>query len=212
MAKRKGIFVTLEGVEGGGKSTQSKLLYTKLQEESIDCIITREPGGSEGAEAIRNLLISGSVNRWDGVTELLLMFAARRDHVEKTVKPALAEGKVVICDRFFDSTYAYQGHGHKLDLEKIDKVREVTIGDFQPDLTFVLDLDINEGINRKNIQAERNRFEDMKLEFHQRVRDGFLKIVEENQKRCVLIDSGKLSIEEIHEKIFSRIKNDLKRP
>jgi len=208
---KKGLFITLEGVEGGGKSTQSKLLYSKLQEEGIDCIITREPGGSEGAEAIRSLLISGSVNRWDGVTELLLMFAARRDHVEKTVKPALSEGKVVICDRFFDSTYAYQGYGHKLDLAKIDKVREVTVGNFQPDITFVLDLDIKDGINRKNIQAERNRFEDMKLEFHERVRDGFLKIVKKNPERCVLIDSGKFSIEEIHEQILERIKNDLKR-
>jgi dTMP kinase len=98
-----------------------------------------------------------------------------------------------------------------LDLDKINKVREVTIGDFQPDITFVLDLDIKDGINRKNIQAERNRFEDMKLEFHERVREGFLKIVKENEKRCVLIDSGKLSIEEIHEEIFKRIKNDLKR-
>jgi len=206
---KKGLFITLEGVEGGGKSTQTKLLYSRLQEEGIDCIVTREPGGSEGAEAIRELLVNGTVSRWDGITELLLMFAARRDHVEKTIKPALEEGKVVICDRFFDSSYAYQGYGHNLDLKKIDAVREVTIENFQPDMTFILDLDIHEGINRKNTQNERNRFEDMKLEFHQRVRDGFLEIAKKDSNRCELINAGSLSIETIHSHIFQKIKTAL---
>src|SRR5574344_1807397 len=124
MEKLKGKFITFEGVEGAGKSTQSKLLVEYLNNNGVEAVWTREPGGCEGAEEIRKLLINGSVNKWDGITELLLMYAARRDHTEKKIKPLLAEGKVVISDRYFDSSLAYQGYGHNLDLSKIQKIRE----------------------------------------------------------------------------------------
>ncbi|MFC1659246.1 dTMP kinase [Pseudomonadota bacterium] len=206
---KKGLFITIEGIEGGGKSTQTKLLADYLENKGYEVVNTREPGGSEGAESIRELLINGSVDKWDGITELLLMFAARRDHVEKKIKPALLRGKIVICDRFYDSSYAYQGHGHNMDLAKIDKIKEVTVGNFKPDLTFVLDLDVREGINRKQNQNEKNRFEDMNYGFHERVRAGFLEICKKENERCMIINSQKNSIDEIHNIIIKKIEKTL---
>lgn len=207
--QKKGLFITFEGVEGGGKSTQSKLLANYLEKKGYSVVITREPGGSEGAESIRELLVNGRVDKWDDITELLLMFAARRDHLEKKIKPALAESKIVICDRFYDSSYAYQGYGHNMDLTKIDKIKEITVGDFQPDLTFVLDLDVKEGIGRKHNQNEKNRFEDMNHDFHERVRTGFLEICKKESNRCLIIDSHKNSIEKIHKIIVNKIEKML---
>ena len=202
MEKLKGKFITFEGVEGAGKSTQSKLLVEYLNNNGIEAVWTREPGGSEGAEEIRKLLINGAVNKWDGITELLLMYASRRDHTEKKVKPLLAEGKVVISDRYFDSSLAYQGYGHNLDLSKIQKIREVVLDDFKPDITIILDLDIKKGLERTNIRGEKNRFEDMDITFHNRVRDGFLHISQAEPERVKLLDVDNKSIEEIQKEIL----------
>ena len=162
--KLKGKFISFEGVEGAGKSTQSKLLVEYLNKNGIKAVWTREPGGSEGAEEIRKVIMLGGANQWDGITELLLMSAARRDHTEKKIKPLLKEGYVVVSDRYFDSTIAYQGYGHELDLNKIKAVQNVVLDGFKPDITIILDLEVEKGLARTEVRGEKNRFEDMKLE------------------------------------------------
>src|SRR4051794_28829219 len=144
----KGVFVTLEGGEGAGKSTQIRLLAGNLRSRGVDALTTREPGGSPGAEEIRTLLVSGAPGRWDGVTEILLHFAARRDHVVRTVRPALESGRWVLSDRFADSTLAYQGYGHGLGREPVERVAAVTLDGFRPDLTMILDLAPEAGLAR----------------------------------------------------------------
>lgn len=205
MEKLKGKFITFEGVEGAGKSTQSKLLVEYLNNNGIEAVWTREPGGCEGAEEIRKLLVNGAVNKWDGITELLLMYAARRDHTEKKIKPLLKEGKVVVSDRYFDSTMAYQGYGYELDLNKIKQVQKIVLDDFEPDLTIILDLDVKQGLERTDKRGDKNRYEDMKIDFHNRVRNGFLNLVKENPKRVKLINVEDKSIEDLQKDIIDII-------
>ncbi len=205
MEKLKGKFITFEGVEGAGKSTQSKLLVEYLNNNGIEAVWTREPGGCEGAEEIRKLLVNGAVNKWDGITELLLMYAARRDHTEKKIKPLLKEGKVVVSDRYFDSTMAYQGYGYELDLNKIKQVQKIVLDDFEPDLTIILDLDVKQGLERTDKRGDKNRYEDMKIDFHNRVRNGFLNLVKENSKRVKLINVEDKSIEDLQKDIIDII-------
>lgn len=210
LQKLKGKFITFEGVEGAGKSTQSKLLVEYLNNNGIQAVWTREPGGCEGAEEIRKLLISGSVNKWDGITELLLMYAARRDHTEKKIKPLLAEGKVVVSDRYFDSTVAYQGYGHQLDLSKIKAVQKVVLENFKPDATIILDLNVQEGLNRTATRGDTNRFEEMNLDFHTRVRQGFQKIAEEEKERVKIINVERKSIEDLQKEIINHLNAIIK--
>lgn len=193
----QGCFITLEGGEGGGKSTQAKMLAADLQAKGYDVLLTREPGGSPGAEAIRGLLLQGDVGRWDGITETLLHYAARRDHVEKTVRPAMAAGKIVISDRFADSTMAYQGYGHGLGRETVAGIHQAVLGDFAPDLTLILDLPVEVGLARamgrpdmKKSAAE-DRYERMGREFHERLRQGFLEIARREPRRCKVVDAGR---------------------
>ena len=184
-------FITLEGGEGTGKSTQVKRLSAKLKEHGIDSIVTREPGGSPGAEQIRELFVHGEPGRWSALTETLLVFAARVDHIERTIKPALAAGKWVICDRFTDSTYAYQGVGRGSDRENIRRIESVSIGDFKPNLTLVLDLPVETGLQRARKRAnDENRFEGFDVSFHERLRQAFVDIARRNGDRCVLLDAG----------------------
>lgn len=184
-------FITLEGGEGAGKSTQARRLAAKLGERGIETIVTREPGGSPGAEQIRELLVHGEPERWSARTEALLMFAARADHVEKTIKPALASGKWVICDRFTDSTYAYQGVARGTDREIIRRVQSAAIGDFKPGLTLVLDLPVSIGLERAKARAgSETRFEQFDAAFHETLRQAFLDIAKKNGDRCVLIDAS----------------------
>src|SRR5579863_201478 len=143
-----GRFITLEGGEGAGKSTQVKRLAAALTQKNIAVVTTREPGGSPGAEQIRDLLVNGAPGRWDAMTETLLVYAARADHVGRTIGPALLAGKWVICDRFSDSTYAYQGAGRGLARETIRRIDAVVLDDFHPDLTLMLDLDVDTGLKR----------------------------------------------------------------
>lgn len=206
LSNLKGKFITFEGAEGAGKSTQSKLLVEYLNNNGIEAIWTREPGGCEGAEEIRKLLVSGDVNKWDGITELLLMYAARRDHTEKKIKPLIAEGKVVISDRYLDSTIAYQGYGHQLDLNKIKQVQKIVLDDFVPDLTIILDLDAKKGLERTDKRGNKNRYEDMELAFHNRVRNGFLKIAKENSDRIRLVEVEEKNVKDIQQEILNIIE------
>ena len=201
----RGKFITLEGGEGAGKTTQSRLLVETLNERGIDAINTREPGGSTGAEEIRALLVQGERHRWDALTELLLHFAARRDHVINTIFPALARNEWVICDRFMDSTLAYQIYGQNMDEEIAKYLYSTFVGDLTPDLTLILDvapdMGIKRALDRDIIEA---RYEQFGIEFHKNIRENFLRIAKSNPNRYKVIDAGN-SIIDTHQKILTII-------
>ena len=205
-----GFFITFEGGEGGGKSTQIKLLAAALQAQHRDVIMTREPGGSVGAEEIRGLLLKGEPGSWDGATEMLLVYAARRDHVVQTVWPAMSAGKVVISDRFADSTMAYQGYGHGVDKDAVKAVHRAALGDFQPNLTLIFDLPVEIGLARAmarpdmNKSAAEDRYERMGRDFHERLRQGFLAIAKAEPARCKVIDATQ-SMEATHAQTLSAV-------
>ena len=209
-ARGQGRFITLEGGEGTGKSTQARRLAAALSSRGISCVTTREPGGSPGAEEIRSLLVRGETGRWDPLTETMLMFAARADHVARTIKPALAARKWVICDRFTDSTYAYQGAGRGIPRETIRRVEAIALGDFQPDLTLVLDLPVEEGLARAHGRASsENRFEHFDRDFHERLRAAFLAIARRAPDRCRLIDASR-SEDEVADTILSTVRKQFR--
>ena len=186
-----GRFITLEGGEGTGKSTHVRRLAAALEHKGLGVLATREPGGSPGAEQIRDLLVNGAPGRWDAMTETLLVYAARADHVGRTIGPALLAGKWVICDRFSDSTYAYQGAGRGLARETIRRIDAVVLDDFKPDLTLVLDLDVETGVARAMGRGgAESRFEQFDRDFHERLRQSFLDIAKRNPDRCILIDAS----------------------
>lgn len=187
----RGRFITLEGGEGGGKSTQARRLAGYLEEAGVEVVLTREPGGAPGAEEIRKLLVDGDVHRWDAVTEALLHFAARRDHLISTVLPALERGAWVISDRFADSTIAYQGYGHGVEFAALASLYEICVGALKPDLTLILDLPVAEGLARAASRAGgEDRYERMDAPFHERLRNGFLEIAKGEPDRCVVIDAS----------------------
>lgn len=205
----RGRFITIEGGEGSGKSTQISLLKATLERENIPHIITREPGGEEGAEAIRNLLVTGDRNRWDALAETLLFTAARVQHVARLIAPALAEGKQVICDRFVDSTRVYQGVGKGIPAEYLNALHALTLGNLMPDLTFMLDIDPVVGLARtKKRTSNETRFEGMELEFHQQVRAGFLAIARAEPERCKVVDATQPLVQ-VHTQIWSQINAGL---
>jgi len=186
----RGPFITLEGGEGAGKSTQVLRLAAWLRERGHDVVTTREPGGAPGAEAIRALLVDGAIDRWDPVTETLLHFAARRNHLEQTIKPALKVGTWVVSDRFADSTMAYQGIVQGAGRDLVQSLYALTVGDLVPDLTLVLDLPVEIGLKRAGARGGADRYERMGPAFHERLRAAFLEIVHDNPQRCVLIDAS----------------------
>ena len=191
-AAASGRFITLEGGEGAGKSTQISRLKSWLEQRGHTVLATREPGGSPGAEMVRKLLVEGPTDRWDGPTEALLHFAARRDHLRATVWPALKRGAWVVSDRFADSTRAYQGYGHGLDLGVIDRLYGLAVGDFRPDLTLILDLPVEVGLARAAARrGTETRYESLPRAFHDRVRTGFLEIARREPERCVVVDSNR---------------------
>jgi dTMP kinase len=197
-----GRFITLEGGEGAGKSTQAKLLAEALTHNGIETVATREPGGAPEAELIRELLLKGAPERWDGVSEALLMIAARRAHLVHTILPALARGAWVVCDRFADSTMAYQGYGANVPVEALSALHRLIAGELKPDLTLLLDLPAEEGLARAGARhGEQTRFEQKDLHFHKRVRRGFLEIVKQEPRRCVVVDASR-SIADIHRAIL----------
>ncbi len=193
MAPSPGKFITLEGGEGTGKSTQARLLHAALQQRGIAAVLTREPGGAPGAELIRKLLVEGDAANWDSMCEALLLFAARRAHLRETIVPALKRGDWVICDRFTDSTYAYQGDTGGLGRETIARLAEIALGadSPQPDVTLVLDVAADIGLARAAARGgAENRFESLGVEFHQKLRDSFLQIAKREPARCVVIDAA----------------------
>ena len=192
-----GTFITFEGGEGCGKSTQVALFCQALQKAGKTVLQTREPGGSAGAEQIRKLLVSGDKDAWEPMAETLLFYAARLDHVGRAVKPALAAGTTVVCDRFCDSTFVYQGIGKCLTIERVQKLHELTLGDFMPNLTFLLDIDPAIGLKRAaKRKGDETRFESMDMTFHQSVRAGFLKLAEKFPERIAVINANQ-SVEKV---------------
>lgn len=209
MTSASGRFITLEGGEGAGKSTQIARLKGWLEGRGHRVTATREPGGSPGAEMIRKLLVEGPVERWDGPTEALLHFAARREHLRSTVWPALKRGDWVISDRFADSTLAYQGYGQGVDRRIFEQLYDVAAGAFRPDLTLILDLPIETGLARAAARrGTETRYESLPLEFHTKVRAGFLEIAAQDPKRCVVIDATG-DIEAIAAAIADAVNNRL---
>jgi dTMP kinase len=187
----RGLFITFEGGEGAGKSTQIRRLAARLEATEREVVVTREPGGSPGAEAIRGLLVSGAADRWSAVSEALLMNAARRDHVEKLITPALARGAIVLCDRFADSTRAYQGVAGGAPADFISALEAAAVGDCLPDLTLVLDLPVEVGLARADTLGGREaRFEGKGAVFHAAIRKAFLDIAAAEPARCVVIDAS----------------------
>jgi dTMP kinase len=188
----RGKFITFEGGEGAGKSTQVALLAGALRNIDISVVTTREPGGAPGAEEIRNLLVKGEVNRWTPMSEALLNYAARAEHLDKTIYPALEQNQWVISDRFADSTMAYQGHGHGVDHPSLNALGSVVLGEFKPDLTIIFDLDLETGLSRAQARGEgEDRYERMGRGFHERLRQGFLDIASKEAERCCVIDASK---------------------
>ncbi|MDP1841062.1 MAG: dTMP kinase [Reyranella sp.] len=191
-APASGRFITLEGGEGAGKSTQVLRLKKWLGSRGHEVVATREPGGAPGAELVRKLLVEGPAERWDGVTEALLHFAARRDHLRSTVWPALKRGAWVISDRFADSTMAYQGYGHGADRTMLGGLYDMAVGEFRPDLTLILDLPVETGLARAAARrGTETRYENLPVAFHERVRAGFLDIAAVDPERCVVIDASR---------------------
>lgn len=187
----RGLFLSFEGIDGSGKSTQARLLAEALRQRGHDVVLTREPGGAPGAEQIRRLLVEGDGARWSPETEILLFNAARRDHLERTIAPALKAGKVVICDRFVDSTRVYQGAVRAQLRRLVDQVHQLVIG-LEPDLTLILDADpelaLRRGLARGGAE---DRFEQFGPGFAHRLRAGFLDIARANPQRCVVIDANR---------------------
>lgn len=190
----KGKFITFEGGEGAGKSTQSAMLQGRLRERGLDVVLTREPGGTPRAEAIRKVLLSGGVKQYGPLAEAMLFYVARDSHLELTIRPALARGNWVICDRFSDSTRAYQGAADGVTISALNALERTIVGDTRPDLTVILDLPPEEGLRRASQRMEASgasadRFEGMNLTFHARLRQEFLDIAAAEPERCVVVDA-----------------------
>lgn len=200
-----GHFITFEGGDGSGKTTQIKALAAALEARGVAVTLTREPGGSPGAEDIRNLLVTGAPGRWDPLSETLLLYAARHDHVERVIKPALAEGQWVLCDRFSDSTYAYQGAGGGLNRETIRRIESVSIADFKPELTLVLDLPVEVGLGRTQKRGDdETRFEQFDVAFHEKLRQGYLELARRGRERYVVIPADP-AVDEVSASIWQAV-------
>ena len=201
-----GLFITFEGIDGSGKSTQSQLLYDALNDLGISVIQTREPGGSIGAEIIRSLLVSGDTDRWSAETEILLFTAARRDHLEKTTQPALTKNQIVICDRFVDSTRVYQGVARADLRQTVDELHSIIIKK-EPDITFIIDTDPEKSLTRGLARnSGEDRFEEFGLEFQKKLRNGFSELSKTEKSRCHLIN-GMRSKEDVSNDILNIVKD-----
>ncbi|MAI07934.1 MAG: dTMP kinase [Magnetococcales bacterium] len=206
------LFISIEGGDGAGKGTQIRLLTKWLHAQKIKFLLTREPGGCPSAETIRTLVVEGEDDDWDGVSELLLYSAARREHIRKTILPALESGHWVISDRFADSTTVYQGEGRGVPYDDIEKIHDMVIGENWPDLTIILDIDPKVGIQRSKANVhesgqvnQETRFENLDLSFHEKVRAGFKKIAAKNVGRCLMVDANDTP-ENVHFKIIKELE------
>jgi len=208
----RGRFITFEGGEGSGKSTQVALLAERLRIRSIEVVTTREPGGSPGAEAMRHLLLSGLVKPLGPTAETMIFAAARDDHVQQTIEPALARGAWVICDRFIDSTRVYQGELGNVDRRVIRALERVTVREAMPDLTFILDVPVEVGFARVEKRGQvRDRFESEHIEFHIQLREAFLALARDEPQRCVVIDATQ-SPETVASRIWLTVIDRLLQP
>ncbi len=202
------MFVTFEGGEGSGKSTQIKLIADRLVLQGVSVVVTREPGGTTEAETLRALLVTGHADRWSPKSEALLNYAARDNHLVKLIRPALAKGETVLCDRFMDSTRAYQGYAGDCEFSLLDELERSIVGETRPAITFIFDLDPAIGLARatsRGNEAE-DRFERKGLHFHQILREGFLKIAENDPGRCKVIDASQAP-EIVSHKIWSHLNH-----
>lgn len=200
-----GRFVAFEGGEGAGKSTQVKALVARLRAAGLEVVQTREPGGSPGAEALRDLLVQGEAGRWSPMSELLMMYASRSDHLEKVIRPALLRGAWVICDRFADSSRAYQGAGGGVAPSFIEQVDAAVVADTQPDLVIVMDMPVEAGLQRAASRGDKeNRFESKGLAFHERLRQGFLNRAAAVPERYRVIDADQ-GIEPIRAQVWDAL-------
>lgn len=186
----RGFFIALEGGEGAGKSTQAQRLAAHLRAAGHEVVLTREPGGAPGAEEIRRLLVTGEPGRWSPLTEALLMYASRDDHLNVTIRPALARGAIVITDRFADSSEAYQGAGGGVSLNRLNALRSMVVGADEPDLTLIFDLPVATGLARAAARGGDDRFESKGAAYHQRLRDAYLAIAARRKDVAVLIDAA----------------------
>ena len=208
---KKGLFISFEGGEGVGKSTQIELLKTSLTKKNINVLSTREPGGTKEGELIRKFLVSGEINSWDAYSESLLFNALRREHINKIINPSLFKGDIVLCDRFIDSTIVYQGVGGIINQNLLLSLHKNFCYDLYPDITFFLSLDPKVGIDRtlsRNNKTE-NRFENMGLSYHQKIQDGFKALSDKNNKRFFEINA-ELSIEKISNQIYDHVISIIK--
>lgn len=187
----KALFITVEGIEGAGKSSNIAYLQELLEKRGYDLLMTREPGGTELGEQLRELLLGHKHDGMSYKTELLMMFAARAEHLHAKILPALAEGKTVICDRFTDATYAYQGGGRLIDMESIRVLEDFVQEDVRPDLTLLLDVPVETGMARANQRSAPDRFEKERHDFFERVRNAYLEIAQYNKQRVKVIDASK---------------------
>lgn len=204
-----GLFISFEGGEGSGKTTQINKLAETLTQQGKKVITTREPGGTAEGDKVRDLIVQRDAGDWTPMAEILLLYAAREMHVKKTIRPALEDGKIVITDRFSDSTFAYQGYGHDLPLQDIQTVNDLVLGDLKPDITFILDIAPEDGLRRSedrlsseeiSFRQTEDKFERMDVEFHEKLRNGFLDIAKKDPERCFVLDAS-MSIEALSKAI-----------
>ena len=205
----KGLFITFEGIEGCGKSTQAKLLRGYLEKKGYSVFLTREPGGPKISEAIRGLLLSTDNKEMLPETEVLLYMASRSQHTGEWIIPALEKGKMVISDRYYDSTLAYQGAARRIDIKLIDTITKFATFELKPDITFLVDLPAEIGLSRISKQ-DADRLEMESIEFHKKVRAGFIEIAKREKERYIIVDGTK-SVEEIHNEIMKIMKVKLRK-
>jgi dTMP kinase len=202
----RGKFITFEGIEGCGKTTQIKLLDEYLRKKGVKTVLSREPGGTKIGDKIRSILLEPEHKEMTPLAELFLYEASRAQHINELIKPAVEAGKVVLCDRFADSSAAYQGAARLLAKELVDELNDIATGEIKPDLTIILDINSEEGLNRALVRGKPDRFEQEKLDFHDRVRNGYLALAKKEPKRFIVID-GEKTVEEIHKEIISCISS-----
>lgn len=204
----KGLFITLEGIEGVGKTTNMEFMHQQLLDASKDVVLTREPGGTSLGEDVRNLLLGHKHDGMSSETELLLMFAARAEHLSKVIMPAVMGGKYVLCDRFTDATFAYQGGGRGIPTQRIQELEQWVQGNLRPDITFLLDLPVELGLERAGKRSAADRFEKEDMVFFQRVRERYLQLADEFPQRFRVIDASK-SLEEVQQQIKDALQGIL---
>jgi len=208
MYKKRSLFITFEGIEGSGKSYQCRKLYISIKKKGLPVILTREPGGSKGAEKIREVILEdyfhpNSREKFSKYTDTLLYLAARNEHIENKIKPAILKKKIIICDRFIDSTFAYQVYANGVNKSLVDSVHRYILGGIKPDLTFVLKVNISKAFQRLKKRKKKNRYDKFSKNFYTKVQKAFIKIAKKNKKRYFVIDNSKDS-KETEKTIFNK--------